>query len=85
MAPELVQHVLHDAQGPALTVYLANHIEELDKIGGMSPIGAAIYIETQIKPKLTKRVSTPTRSAGVCPWIGPAGGKLGGRALLLSS
>ena len=84
MAPELVQHVLHDAQGPALTVYLANHIEELDKIGGMSPIGAAIYIETQIKPKLTKRVSNPPPAPlESVRGSGQREGKLGGKGLVI--
>ena len=71
---------LHDAQGPALTVYLANHIEELDRSAACRSIGAAIYIETQIKPKLTKPGIDPHPApAGVCPWIGPAEGKLGGK------
>lgn len=55
MAPELVEHLLNDQQGPSVTVYLANNLDELDKIHSMSPIQAAIYMETQVKPKAAAR------------------------------
>lgn len=84
MAPDLVQHILSDSNGPAVTVYLANNIEELDKINGMSPLNAAIYLETQIKPKVGKRVtSKPPPTLDSVKGSGQPDGKLGGKGLLI--
>ncbi len=51
-SPELDDFVVNDPQGPLVTSYLASNVLELDKIKSMSPPQAAVYIATQIKPKL---------------------------------
>ena len=48
----------------------------------MSPIGAAIYIETQIKPKLTVRYRPPPAPLESVRGSGH-GGKLGGKGLAI--
>lgn len=44
--------ILGEEQGPAMTVYLAEHPMELDKMQQMDPYRAAIYIENEIKPRV---------------------------------
>jgi len=84
MPGELVEHILHDAQGPALTVYLGNNPEELEKIRAMPAISAAIYIETQIKPKAARTPKKPP-PATLDPIRGSGykEGQLGGKGLLI--
>lgn len=84
MAGDLVQHILHDAQGPALTVYLGNNPDELDKIRGMPPIAAAIYLETQVKPKAARAPKKPP-PATLDPVRGSGykEGQLGGKGLVI--
>ena len=84
MSGELVEHILHDAQGPALTVYLGNNPDELEKIRAMPAISAAIYIETQIKPKAARTPKKPP-PATLDPIRGSGykEGQLGGKGLLI--
>jgi hypothetical protein len=51
---DLAQHILTDEQGPSITVYLSKNPLEMDKISNMSPIKAAAYIESHVKPKAVK-------------------------------
>jgi hypothetical protein len=51
---DLAQHILHDDQGPAVTVYLADNPLELEKLMGMNVLRAAAYIESTIKPAARK-------------------------------
>lgn len=55
--PELVEEIITDDKGPLITTYLAENVDELEKIVSMTPIKAARYIEANIKPKLTARTS----------------------------
>lgn len=57
--PELVNHILDDEDGPSITVHLAKNPLEAQKIAQMSPTRAAIYIEQQIKGKITKKSPPP--------------------------
>jgi hypothetical protein len=46
---EVAEHILNDEQGPAITRYLAKNPLEMDKVMGMTPLKAAVYIESTIK------------------------------------
>lgn len=49
----LEQHILNDENGPLITVYLGNNANAttLDKLSRMDDMSAAIFINSQIKPK----------------------------------
>jgi len=83
MPEALVEHILHDTHGPAVTLYLGNHLEELDKIRAMSPIKAAIYIEQEIKPKAGKPKKAPPPTLDPVRGSGARDGRLGGKGLLI--
>ncbi len=55
---ELTNHIIADKHGPAITKYLADNPVELNEIVGMTPMQAAIHIETNIKPGITKKLSS---------------------------
>ena len=44
-------HILNEAQGPAITMYLAKNPQVLAELSVMSPMAAAVFIETDIKVK----------------------------------
>ena len=44
-------HILNEAQGPAITMYLAKNPQALAELSAMSPMAAAVFIETDIKAK----------------------------------
>jgi hypothetical protein len=83
MPEALVEHILHDSHGPAVTVYLGNHLDELDKVRAMSPIKAAIYIEQEIKPKAGKPKKAPPPTLDPVRGSGAPEGKLGGKGLVI--
>tara|TARA_Y100000816_G_scaffold67204_1_gene44788 strand:+ start:12394 stop:13209 length:816 start_codon:yes stop_codon:yes gene_type:complete len=83
VSQELVDYILDDDMGPAITMYLSKNAVELDNIRSMSPMQAAVRIENQIraeaaklKPKVSAApppVDTP-QGAGSAPKArGPAG------------
>lgn len=51
MDVSVVQHILTEDQGPAITVYLAANPVEADALARMHPMQAAVHIATEIKPK----------------------------------
>jgi hypothetical protein len=59
--PELSVHLLNDPQGPLVTNYLANNVLELDRVRNLSPIDAAVYIATVVRP-LLKGVKQSTKA-----------------------
>jgi hypothetical protein len=79
----LGEMILHDDQGPLITKYLANNLADLEQINAMTPMQAAVYIATKVKPKaasLKPRVSNapePTdsvrNSASALKNLGPGG------------
>ena len=52
---ELTGHILMDAQGPEITMHLARNPTDVQAMFGMTPMQAAIYIETNVKPKLGEK------------------------------
>lgn len=51
---EISDYIVGDAaHGPLVSRFLANNILEAEKISAMSPLQGAVYIATEIKPKLT--------------------------------
>ena len=48
---QLASYILSDEQGPLITTYLAQNPSELEKINTLTPMQAAVYLETNIKPK----------------------------------
>lgn len=62
LSPDIQDFIVKDAQGPLVSNYLAKNILELDKLRSMTPMQAAIHIETEIRPKLAgikKTTKTP--------------------------
>lgn len=63
MDQSLVEHILMDDEGPAVTMHLARNLHEANELSRMSPIRAAAYIEREIRPKairnLKRRTSAP--------------------------
>ena len=55
----LADYILGDEQGPQVTVYLARNPSEIEKLRSMSPMSAAAYIATNIKPQAAKNSSAP--------------------------
>lgn len=51
LSDDLTMFILEDDKGPLMTKFLASNPLELDKISSLDPMRAAIYLETQIKPK----------------------------------
>lgn len=51
---DTLEHILFDDSGPALTVYLANNTQEAEKVAGMLPTKAAVYLENTVKPLALK-------------------------------
>lgn len=46
----IAERILRDDVGPEITIYLANNMQEVDKMEGMDVVDAAVYLETVIKP-----------------------------------
>ena len=61
ISPELSEYLLNEEQGPLLTNYLAKNLMELDNVRQMSPVQAAVYIATEVRPKL-KGVNKSTKA-----------------------
>ena len=68
---EITQYILGDEQGPLITTYLARHTDELEKISGMSPMQAGIYIDKAVRPKASV---SPKKSQAPAPADGLTGG-----------
>jgi len=78
----LVQMILDDEQGPLITKYLGQNIQELDRLARLPPMQAAVQIMTTIKQKaatLKPKISTApepvtsVRSAALSADYGPPG------------
>ncbi len=52
---DLALHLLQDELGPSIVKYLAGNASQAAKIGQMSPLAAAAYIERAIKPVVRKQ------------------------------
>lgn len=52
--PDLAEFIIDAEQGPLITKHLASNPDELDKLNGMRPMAAAIYISNTILPKVSK-------------------------------
>jgi hypothetical protein len=50
----LIQYILEDDAGPAITMHLSRNLQELDTLNRMDPIKAAVHIATTLKPKATR-------------------------------
>jgi hypothetical protein len=71
MSDDLTEHILNDKQGPQITQYLAGNLNELETLGRLSPMQAAIHLATNIVPKLT---AVPTNTGAPPPSDGLTGG-----------
>ena len=70
--PSITMHILADDQGPSLTVFLADNPTELEAVRQMSPMQAAVYLETQVKPKAV--AARPGVNATPAPVASVSGG-----------
>jgi hypothetical protein len=65
-----VDAIQMDDNGPAITVFLGNNLEEADKIAGMNPVQAALEIGrisaklSAVKTKKTTKAPDPVKPAG---------------------
>lgn len=84
LSPALIGHILTDDKGPQMTKYLAANPSELDKLKGMTPTRAAVYLETTVKPKaVAKPVPTTPKPTDSVDGTGFPPGKLGGKGLVI--
>lgn len=51
ISPEVGQHLMGDDRGPEMAVYLANNLAELEQVSQMTPMQAAVHLETVVKQK----------------------------------
>lgn len=49
----ITDHILGHDKGPLITQHLAANLNDLEKLGGMDPISAGLFIATSIVPKLS--------------------------------
>ena len=54
VSQDLVDHILEDDMGPAITMYLSKNAVELDNIRNMTPMQAAVRIENEIRAEAAK-------------------------------
>ncbi len=47
----VTEMILNDEQGPLITKYLSQNVAEMEAVANMTPINAAIYIASVVKPK----------------------------------
>ena len=69
---ELARYLLSDDNGPLLVNYLAQNIEELEKISTMPQTTAAVYIATKISPQAME-LKPKTTKADAPPYTPPSG------------
>lgn len=65
IAPEISDHIVSDPQGALITSYLKQNVLVLDKVAGMSPMAAAVYIANEVKPKLSRKSSSAPAPAKI--------------------
>lgn len=79
---QLIDFIIEQDQGPLITLYLGKNPLELDNLRQMDPLSAAIYINTEIKPKaavLKKNITSAPdpaetlKGTGVSTERGPKG------------
>lgn len=61
LGPHLTLHMMQDEQGPQVVKYLADNpvdAEQVARLAHQNVLQAAIYIETNVKPKATRRKFT---------------------------
>lgn len=54
VSDDVVTFILDSDKGPLMTKYLAANPLEVDKLSQLNPMQAAVYLETQVKPKATQ-------------------------------
>lgn len=85
VSDDVASYILDNEQGPLMTKYLSANPLELDRLQSMNPMQAAVYLETQVKPKAAqlgrKKVSQAPEpvetlnGGGAAPERGPKGAK----------
>ena len=55
----LVNYILNDPDGPAMTMHLAQNIADIEVLRGLDPIRAGVYLETKVKPLAKKGRKPP--------------------------
>lgn len=58
LSNEIAMHILNDDLGPAITRHLGKNVQDLLEIAQANPIQAALYIERNIKPRLSPKRKT---------------------------
>lgn len=51
----VAEFILQDEKGPAITAHLARNPEQLEIVSKLNPIQAALYIASNVKPKLSSK------------------------------
>ena len=85
VSDDVASYILDNDQGPLMTKYLSANPLELDRLQSMSPMQAAVYLETQVKPKAAQlgqkkitQAPDPVETlngGGAAPERGPKGAK----------
>ena len=56
VAPDVSEYILDHENGPAITMYLAKNLHELQNLQSMPPIKAAVYVEKKIAPNVARGI-----------------------------
>ncbi len=71
--PELAQHIMSDPSGPAIAVHLAENPALMYEVLNMSPMAAAVKIETQIKAEALSKTPKVSNAPDPLPEINGGG------------
>jgi len=71
--PELAQHIMSDPNGPAIAVHLAENPALMYEVLNMSPMQAAVKIETQIKADALSKTPKVSNAPEPLPEINGGG------------
>ena len=74
LSDDLAMFILDDEQGPLITRHLSTNHADAEKIAGMNPMQAAMYIERTVKPKVAALKKKQTNTPNPATKIGGGGG-----------
>lgn len=74
LSDDVAMFILDDEKGPLITRYLSSNHADAEKIAGMNPMQAALYIERTVKPKVAAVKQKQTNAPSPATKISGGGG-----------
>ena len=74
LSDDVAMFILEDEQGPLITRHLSNNHADAEKIAGMTPMQAAMYIERTVKPKVAALKKKQTNAPSPATKVSGGGG-----------